>query len=739
MDNIKYIFELIKKGKHTEVIEFLKSYDDIDVNVRDEYDNYLINYAIIMNSSILVAKLIHMGCRLDITDMDGRSVLYIPIKFNYADMVFMMLQFNNVNVGIPLLDIADKNGNIPFHYAIIHKNYNISKKFLETDTQNIDKQDNNGYNILHLAIRYDFIDIIKDILRTKININSITNDGETVLHMACNKQHNDTIKLLLEHKSINVNIQDRTNEYAIIHIICISGNLQIFKLLLDKDNVNINLQDYYGNTPLHYLLHYEHYECIEYLFSHPRKTLINLNVYNVQNKFPIHILLGMYNKKNYDVLNRDIIGYIIENSSLNYKNNDGDTPLHLLCKYNLWYLYKGILSKKKLNIFLLNNNNMRPVDHISKQSVNEFVDLVSDSYLNIIKKTNNLWTTKWENSCKIDDHNDTDKQFLESEYGGSYKNNICKEIIRKKLINSINNTNEDYYYPRRSNYPIIDVSLGKNLEFCTFTGVTFDVLVALLYLLSNHKNVCSTIDSNFYNNPKLCNYYKSLGYDVEINCKFINFEIIWIGGNLYYNDDFHINFKKCNSKKRFTIIPVGIELEHGSHANYIIFDKDKMEIERFEPNGSTPPYGFDYGSDSLDDKLTLLFSNINKDIVYIKPSEYIPKIGFQFFDSLEMNKTKIGDPNGFCAVWSVWYTEMRIKYPDINRKLLVRNIITKIREQKISFRDIIRNYSHNIILLRDKILNNAGVTINDFINDNYTKEQFALILNNITDIINNVH
>ena len=145
-----------------------------------------------------------------------------------------------------------------------------------------------------------------------------------------------------------------------------------------------------------------------------------------------------------------------------------------------------------------------------------------------------------------------------------------------------------------------------------------------------------------------------------------------------------------------------MELDIGSHANYLIYDHDYNEIERFEPNGSNAAHKFDYDSNMLDSVLAKIFEGIK----YVKPKDFIPKIGFQYFDSLEMNRSKVGDPNGFCALWSIWYTEMRLKYYDISRKTLVRKILRLIREQNFSFKNIIRNYSANIIKTRDSYCTN---------------------------------
>ena len=176
---------------------------------------------------------------------------------------------------------------------------------------------------------------------------------------------------------------------------------------------------------------------------------------------------------------------------------------------------------------------------------------------------------------------------------------------------------------------------------------------------------------------------------------------------------------------------MGIELAEGSHANYLIFDKKTYEIERFEPYGSSSPYKFNYDSKLLDNILAFKFSEINEKIKYISPQFFLPKIGFQYLDVYESKTTKIGDPGGFCALWSIWYTEMRLKYPDIDRKSIVNKLLKQIKSSNTSFKNLIRNYSINITNIRDIIFKKANMSINDWLNDQYTEEQFQLVIKEI--------
>ncbi len=133
----------------------------------------------------------------------------------------------------------------------------------------------------------------------------------------------------------------------------------------------------------------------------------------------------------------------------------------------------------------------------------------------------------------------------------------------------------------------------------------------------------------------------------------------------------------------------------------LFYDIEKKCLERFEPHGSGYPSNFNYNPDLLDEIIKKKFLNIfsnhfetNIDIQYLRPKDYLPKIGFQTLDSTEADVNKnIGDPNGFCTLWTIWYLDHRIHYVDTNPKKLVIKLINKIRMNNKSFRAIIRNYS----------------------------------------------
>ncbi|AYV76687.1 MAG: ankyrin repeat protein [Terrestrivirus sp.] len=728
------LFTLLKNHQWEQLHEMIGDGSLYDLNVRDEYNNYLLTYAILYNRIDIVTLLIDGGARIDITDSEERSILYIAIKYDYLEIIDVLLKYNSNHIGISIIDIRDKNYNVPLHYAIIYNNYTALEKLLEYGT-NPNVIDRKGYNALHLAVYTRTYKICNIIITHNVEINARCNSGETALHMACNLQLIDIVKLLLDN-NINVNIQDHDHEFTALHY-CVNLNNRDLVSLLLSHNADPNIQDMVGNTAIHYCVSENNLECLIMIMSNKNNEFkINLNLWNFDGHIPLHLVL-ISELPNFD----EYFNILIDDSNVNIQDSDGETCLHILCYKNLWQNYIDTLKKKKLDIFVANKINERPVDYIKKSELELFMNMVSDSYLYRLRNKDIVWANEWENMCKKElpfDNSSKDllnKLDVKKQFNKNFDENpdVCHTIIKSKLFDMYNEKNVKYCsksFPVKQGNICISISEGTNLNVCTFTGSTLDILIGLIYLLKKYPDACSTFSRNFSENKELCKFYKSIGIIMNTHCEFLNFEIVWVYHKLYLMDDFYDNFRKCVKRKnnRYVIIPLGIEMREGSHANYIIYDKTTNEVERFEPHGSSAPTGLNYNPSLLDDILEIRFKELNKDIKYIRPKDYLPKIGFQLLDVSERRKKKIGDPGGFCALWAVWYVDMRLTYRTVNRNDLIKQMISSIKSQNVSFKNLIRNYAKNIIDIRDVILSAAGLDINDWLNDQFTESQIDIIL-----------
>jgi len=152
----------------------------------------------------------------------------------------------------------------------------------------------------------------------------------------------------------------------------------------------------------------------------------------------------------------------------------------------------------------------------------------------------------------------------------------------------------------------------------------------------------------------------------------------------------------------------------------LIIDIEEKRIERFEPNGMNPPTGFYYNPELLNKSLLNKFNEILPEYKYIAPDKYLPNIGFQMYEVIEENKCKkIGDPNGFCGIWCIWWIYQRLKYPNIEPSILANELIKEMRYKNINFKNHIRNFTKNITDIRDEYLKKYNLDINDWIVGNY--------------------
>ena len=708
------MFSLVKNKKNKEFINEFKDIDEImfDIDVKDSLGNNFMSYAIVTNNIEIVKFLLTKNIKLDIETPDGHSLLIIPIIYLYFEIIEILLEADKNIIGISIVNYRDKNNKIPLHYAIETKNINVVKMLLDYGAS-INYVDNKGCNALFYAVSNNMYDLCKIAVSLIANINVKNCTGENILHIACNTQQYDIVNLLIENGA-NINAYDN-NEMTPLHYCIKINNIKLTKLLIDK-KCNINTQDINGNTVLHYSIIENIFEIFEMIVVHEK---IIFNLWNIYGDIPLHLIFKNYKNKSY-IKFRKYIKLMIEKSNLNMQNNLGNSSLFYIVKYNLWRKYKETIKTKKLDIFVKNSKNIMLFNYVEQNDKNEFIDLIVDSYLYNLKTFNKLWISNIDIVCsKSFEMLTTDeiKNIKVCDDDELLKH--CKKIIKKK----INDLIDDKETCKTKSYPTIRpflcYTVGAKINYCTFTGNVLDVLIGLIYLLKKHNSVCGIV--NYHTN------------DIDISqnlSSLFNFELVWANRNLVLNRNFDAKFLKCIENNQFTIIPIAIDLIDGGHAGYLIYDKKKNEIERFETyGGGDTLYSTSYDGAGLDILLERKFASFNKDIKYIKPLHFLPKISFQLFDIIENKKKQIGDPIGFCVLWSIWYVDMRLTYKDINREKLVKILIDNLKHENISFKTMIRNYSSFIVNIRDKLLDISKMNINDWLNGQYTKKQlFAFLM-----------
>ena len=715
------LFEYIKNEKWDLLIEFINDDKNLNFNYNIQNANniYLLEFLVLHNKFNIVKLLTNKLINFNIIDEHSKTLFYTIIKYSMDELLDIFIDKNKDNIGFDLFESIDDNGNIPLFYCIKFNNIKAFIKILNV-MENRYIKNFNGYNCIHLCIihnNFKFLSIINK--NKKINFNVQTNEGETPLHLSIRHKNYEIFNFLINN-NVDFNITENKFNYSILHYIMVYNDFKFIKLLANNiDKINGNIQDICGNIFYHYFINnIKKGKNIDDINDILVKIKFDVNLQNIDGDICIHTLF-----KN-EIINEDILKFLIKNSYLNIQNNNGNNGLFLLVKNNYWINYREILCFKKLDVFIFNNKNEMIFDYINNNDFENFMDILTESYLNGIKSNVNYYDYL-DNRCKNKSITLTteEKKIIKNNFID--KKSDCYILIYNKLKMNIQKFIKErtiqitfYSYPVKHIYAKI-IPNYNNILISTYTTSTINIFFGLLYISKTNKNVITSL--------KLLNPEKKL-VKCEKYCEISNFQLLWKNFILINTFDLKLiidNLLKNNTQ--FFVIPIGIELKtnesYQGHSNCLIFDLFNFEVERFEPYGKDSPFSYDYDAELLDIMLLNLTKSINSKFNYIAPKKYLTKIGFQLREINEYKTDFIGDPNGFCSLWCLFWINMRIMHPTIERQKLFFLLNKEIINYKLSYKKIIRNYGKNITDLRDNIFNNVGININDWTNDELNFEQ----------------
>ena len=702
------IFNLIKNQEYKKIYDLIKLNKDLDFDIRDTNYNYFLNYIVNLNQYKILKLILknQSNIRIDILDIDGRTILYNCIRYNYINILKLLLDYNKKNIGLSIIEIKDKLGYTSLHYSVIFNNFEAFKILLDYNANpySVSKENLNVFIYCLIYIRNNMFDYLLD---KKYNINFLTNNNETLLQVALTYNNIYITNKLLKY---NINLNNTNNNFglAFIHQVIINDYYDIFLKILQL-NININIADFYSNTILHYIFLYKKIKYLKPLFDN-FSNIIKFNISNINGDCPLHILLEN-NLEN--LIDEQIFYNIIMETDLDLQNNQSITCLTLLINKNLYKdkKIKDLLIIKPLNFFI---NDIIIND--------EILNILIESYYNqLINNKENL-IIEWEIWCSnnlykklITVADKIPNTLINNKLSGE---DICKNKIKDIIIK------EKRSFPKVLNFNL-NLDNGIFTNYCSYTGMPIDILFGLLLLYNDFKSIGLNLilDYPLTINDTLEKYYHKINLDYPYKLDFSNIEIIWSYQKLFFPSFFDEEIEKQLKISKYIVIPIGIEISIGSHANILLWNVEEKTIERFEPNGSNFPMHLNYNPSLLDSLIESKFKLFDNDLKYIPPFNYLPNIGFQMLEILETERTKkIGDANGFCGVWCIWWIYQRLLNKNINVYLLPNQLMRIIKLENLSFKSIIRNFSKKITNLRDIYLKKYNIDINDWIVSNYDND-----------------
>jgi len=136
------------------------------------------------------------------------------------------------------------------------------------------------------------------------------------------------------------------------------------------------------------------------------------------------------------------------------------------------------------------------------------------------------------------------------------------------------------------------------------------------------------------------------------------------------------------------LVMISLHDPRWGHANALMYTKATKELEIFEPNGKA--HGDMFMAKELFAELgTIMKERFNLPKL-LTPNDYCPR-KMHIFQYMESDEESLWFTEGYCAAWTMWYTEMRMSNPKLKTKQCVKMAMAKLMDMG-SLRSFIWNY-----------------------------------------------
>ena len=352
-----------KRG-HYGIVQRLLQEPNIDIDAVESISGKSALHFAILTSEI-VTTLVTKGANPNIMDGSGCTPLDYAIRHDNIGVVSTLLQ-SVKELLVPLHLACEKsstevvdaliqngadvnrkhNGMTPLMVACKRGHYGIVQRLLKTQKVNVNAQDSNGLTALHFSVQSNSVEIVctlllkgadpnistplitacassnlqivKELLKAKADVNGQDEDGTTALYMVSSNGDFRIIKKLLS-SGANPNMFVKGTKWTPLIVASANGHIDVVKSLL-KAKVDTHYQDVYGKTALHSAVQHNHVDIVN--------ELVQANVNPTLTTTDGETALAIAMKQN--PLNEDMVKMLREAMNAYYNRTEGHRLLTML-------------------------------------------------------------------------------------------------------------------------------------------------------------------------------------------------------------------------------------------------------------------------------------------------------------------------------------------------------------------------------------------------------------------------